>query len=326
MDLLVAWEWKFDAEFIKIFESMAVGAGLNCLFINPATLNEASEKIQKEKIVFKALLDRASDVDASFDFLIDRIILSGSKTFNDASNAFRAMDKATMHLEFLTKGLDVPYTIILSPKDDVNSIKEKDLKQLGRPFIIKPSRGGGGIGVVVGAETLVDIMNARKVFSEDKYLLQEKVVPAILEGRRAYFRVFYACGKVISCWWDDHTHIFFVLTKEEESKHDLSRLKDITKTIAEISRLDFFSTEICVTDNKRFVVVDYVNDPCDMRPKSIYVDGVPDEVVREIISELIVQVKKTPREQLTPAKKEILTRRRDFELALLRRYRVGAQV
>jgi hypothetical protein len=56
----------------------------------------------------------------------------------------------------------------------------------------------------------------------------------------------------------------------------------ITKKIAEVCRLDFFSTEIAVTESRRFVTVDYVNDICDMRLQSQHKDGVPDIVVKEI--------------------------------------------
>lgn len=320
-DLLIAWDWEFDAEFIRHFEELAKEHELKCLFVNPSNLGEVSERIRREKTHFKVLLDRASDTNELFDSLMDKVVLSGAKALNEASNAIRAMDKATMHLEFLTKGLDVPYTIILSPSDDVNNIKEKELKRLGRPFIIKPSRGGGGYGVVVGAETLGDIMSARQAFGDDKYLLQEKVFPIMLGKHRAYFRVFYICGKTIPCWWDDQTHIFTALDKEDEDRYHLGKLRDITRAIAEVSRLDFFSTEICMPEKGRYVVVDYVNDPCDMRPKSIYIDGVPDNVIKEIIKEIIRFVKKTEPEHVTPAKKDILLRRRDFELALLRRHR-----
>jgi len=51
------------------------------------------------------------------------------------------------------------------------------------------------------------------------------------------------------------------------------------------------------------------------------VDGVPDDVIEQIINEIIKYVKNTEKSHITPAKKEILLRRRDFELALLKRHR-----
>jgi hypothetical protein len=53
----------------------------------------------------------------------------------------------------------------------------------------------------------------------------------------------------------------------------------MTATIHTVSGLDFFSSEIAVTRDGRFVAVDYVNEICDMRQQSDHVDGVPDDVV-----------------------------------------------
>jgi len=42
----------------------------------------------------------------------------------------------------------------------------------------------------------------------------------------------------------------------------------------------------------RYVVVDYVNDPCDMRLQSKHFDGVPDAIVQMIISCITDHLKK----------------------------------
>jgi hypothetical protein len=48
-----------------------------------------------------------------------------------------------------------------------------------------------------------------------------------------------------------------------------------------------FSTEIAVTSDGRFVIVDYVNDPIDLRLQSKALDGVPDEIVKDITERLL---------------------------------------
>ena len=40
-------------------------------------------------------------------------------------------------------------------------------------------------------------------------------------------------------------------------------------------------------DDGKFIVVDYVNDMCDMRKKSQHYDGVPDNIADEIIRKLV---------------------------------------
>lgn len=320
-DFILTWDWEYDADFIRRFDEMCQNEGVNAIFINPANLNEIHEQVHNNRLRFKVLLDRASDTDETFDPFIDRIILSGTKTLNEARHAIKAVDKATMHLEFLVKGIDVPYSIIFSPSNDFDQLTDKAIDKIGRPFIIKPAHGGGGEGVEE-AESVENIEDIHNEHEEDKYLLQEKVFPIDLNGKQAYFRIFYVCGHIIPCWWNDKTHVFGdIVNKEEEKKYGLRKLKDITKKIAAISKLDFFSTEICITKHRRFVVVDYVNDPCDMRLKSRCADGVPDNVVERIIKYIIQYITRAKREQLTPLKQEFIKRRRDFELKLLRRYR-----
>jgi hypothetical protein len=54
------------------------------------------------------------------------------------------------------------------------------------------------------------------------------------------------------------------------------------RTIARVSRVRFFSTEIARDVRGRLVVIDYVNEICDMRLRSLHPDGVPDAVVARI--------------------------------------------
>jgi hypothetical protein len=54
--------------------------------------------------------------------------------------------------------------------------------------------------------------------------------------------------------------------------------------------MDWFSTEIALTLEK-FVVVDYVNDGIDTRVQSRAVDGVPDEVIKNIARQLVLIAK-----------------------------------
>ena len=200
-----------------------------------------------------------------------------------------------MHLEFITAGLDVPYSIIIPPHNEEKEIyiSLDDLAILGRPFIIKPcNTTGGGIGVVTGAETLKEVFEERITNLNDKYLLQQKIYPSVLKGKRTWFRCFWAFDEVIPAWWDDQTHIYSEIINDEMNNFGLKKLYPITKTIAKITELDFFSTEIVLTDVKKFIVIDYVNDQCDMRLKSKHIDGVPDNVVQKIIYNLRDRVSK----------------------------------
>jgi hypothetical protein len=291
-DLGIAWEWEYDADFIEILTKKVEENNLSVYSINLLNLKKSFSKIEAGEISFRLFLDRASDSNKKFFPLIETLILKGTEFINHPDYSTWAIDKATMHLEFLNNNILVPFTIIIAPFDEEPQLRIKDLALLGRPFIIKPACGGGGVGVVTGAETLQDIIEERKKHSNDKYLLQKKVIPLELDGRRAWFRVFYIYGKIISTWWNDLTHIYEILSLENEEKFKLKKLKTVSKKIQEICKLNFFSTEIAHTESEKFVVVDYVNDMCDMRLKSKHPDGVPDKIVYQIVDEINKFIKK----------------------------------
>ncbi len=297
-DLAVAWTWKFDDEFIQLLERTALNASLKILLIDPVSIAKVFEDVRNRSLYFRFFLDRASDEDENFQPLARLIQKRGRepeqsfciRPFNPLGLVDRASDKATMHLEFLSHGMNVPYTIIISPYNHRKEVELtlSELAKLGRPFIIKPANTtGGGLGVVTGAESLKDIIDARQHHRNDKYLLQETIKPILIGTRRAWFRVFYAFGGIHLCWWDDQTHLYEILDPLDEALEGLRELRKLVHDVHEICKLDFFSTEFVLTSEKKVIAVDYVNEMCDMRLQSSYPDGVPDKIVVGIIQMLV---------------------------------------
>lgn len=283
----IAFVWEYDEDFINLVEEILQASNITTYRVTDYNVKEVTADVKTKKINFDFYLDRASDVDERFSELAKILTRRRIKIFNPYKKVQHAIDKASMHLEFITAGLHVPHSIIIPPHSQIEDIylSVDELNILGRPFIIKPCNNtGGGIGVVTGAESLKEVLEERVVYSDDKYLLQEKIYPLFIDKQRAWFRCFFAFGKPIPVWWDDLTHIYqpfeFFNTKLYK------KLLQITKKIAELTALDFFSTEIVLTQNDRYVVIDYVNDQCDMRLKSKHFDGVPDEIVTAIIGSL----------------------------------------
>jgi hypothetical protein len=195
----------------------------------------------------------------------------------------------------------VPKTIVLPPGDKRPELRSIRLNRVGMPFVIKPACGGCGDGVVTDARTIEDIQQARQEFPDDRYLLQEKIEPVQINGRRAWFRVFFAFGEILPCWWDDQTKIADVLSPSEIHKRNYSSISNIMRKIARICRLELFSTELALTSQEKLVAIDQVNDQVDLRKKSSHFDGIPDEVVDRIVTNLVNWVKKrahrTPRQR-----------------------------
>lgn len=288
-DFAIAFTWEYDYDFVDAIEEILQAEQLSTYRVSDYNIKEVTDAVRLKKLSFRTYLDRASDVDDDYLELAKILTKRKVKIFNPYDKVHHAIDKASMHMEFITAGLNVPYSIIIPPHKHNSDLKisVEDLAVLGRPFIIKPcNTTGGGIGVVTGAESLKEVLEERSTFESDKYILQQKIYPKMINNKRAWFRCFWAFGKPICCWWDDQTHIYETITEEELEKFHLKKLNEITRKIAKLTELDFFSTEVAITDENKFIVIDYVNDQCDMRFKSKHTDGIPDDVIYEIIEQL----------------------------------------
>lgn len=294
-DLALSAVWEYDEDFLNLIEEKFQKAGLSTFLINEYNVHEITDLLKNKKLSFQFYLDRASDVDDNFEPIAKMLAKRNVRIINPYKLVAHAIDKASMHLEFITAGLHVPYSIIIPPHSEAENIKLtiEDLSILGRPFIIKPcNTTGGGIGVVTGAETLMEVLDERITNKNDKYLIQQKIYPKKLNGNRTWFRCFWAFGKSIPVWWDDQTHIYKVISAGDMKMFRLNKLHSVTTTVAKVCKLDYFSTEIVYTVDNKFVVVDYVNDQCDMRLQSKHFDGVPDEIVNLIIDNMLRFVKR----------------------------------
>jgi len=304
VDFGFAWNWEYDWDFANLLEANCRSEGLNFLQVTPEKIKSVLTELGQGGIYLQALWDRASDTDSRFIELINWAKNNNILQINPHEKAVRAWNKATMHLEFITAGVNTPYTIILEPYNVRPVLPEIDLSVLGGRFIIKPAHGGGGLGVILDATSLERVLTARRENPDDFYLLQAVIEPLQVNGRLAWFRVIYGFGKAYFCWWDVKTHIYTPFSNNDKESLPMPLLNDIIEKIAGVTGLDVFSSEIALTAEGKFVVVDYINDPVDLRLQSKAVDGVPDEIVRAISSDCVATVKRAVQAKATYEKLE----------------------
>jgi hypothetical protein len=288
----LAWNWEYDADFVAILEAACSTRGLCLWQVTPANLSAAVDALSAAGSTFSAFLDRASEADPRFVPLVEWAATHNIFEINAQERVVHAVNKASMHLEFITAGIHTPHTIILPPHSRQPDLFTLDLSPLGEKFIVKPAHGGGGEGVVLEVFTFSQVLEARQAHPQDYYLLQAHITPVQLAGRPAWFRVLFCGGKIYPFWWDTRTHIYASVAGEEARQFGLEPIGSTTMTIARVCGLDLFSTEIALTASGVFVVVDYVNNPIDLRLQSATFDGVPDEIVRDIaagLADLVVQ-------------------------------------
>ncbi len=287
-NLCLSWNWEYDFDFASLVAEACSSNQSSLLQVTDGNLAEVLDALTNHRLSFQVLIDRASDQEPSYTPLARWAMKNCSYYINHYDKACISRDKAEMHYSLIHVGLHTPYTTILPSFQEKPDLSSVDLRLLGIPFTIKPAHGGGGDGVVTEACHFDQVLAVRREYPDDKYLLQANIVPRETGPHSAWFRVIYCTGEVYPCWWDRGTHHYTPVSYEEEQAFGLLPLREATTKIASLTCLDLFSTEIALTDDGRFIVVDYVNDMLDLRLQSKAADGIPDGIVADIARRLVL--------------------------------------
>lgn len=296
-DVAINWNSKQDCYFAKSVKALCRDKGLSFLWIYDGNARLILRGLLKRTVKIAALIDTEATYNDPGD-IYSRICYAakdtGSAVINDPDYARISTDKSSMHYRLSEYGIEVPYTLVIrSWQPKVIRLSRSEKKRLGIPFIIKPSQGYGQKGLVRSATgSSYGIAKARAFDPKDNFLLQKKITPHFFGGKKGWFRVFRVFDRIIPCWWDDATNRYKHVSRYEFKKYNLSPLSGIGITIAEITGMVWFSTEIAVisggTNRCRYICIDYVNDQCDMTPVSETPNGVPDHVV-DFTAKVIVE-------------------------------------
>src|SRR2546427_2148165 len=208
----LAYNWPYDADFVRMLDRACHAASLTSYVIGPHNLQQTVLEVNNDERRFHWFLDRASDEDKHF-LALNHLLQSKNVRFLNVHNRYlRAIDKADIHADLLTSGLRLPLTIVLPSHDRQPEINPRLIEEFAKPFVVKPARGGGGRGVLTGATKVEQVAQARAKHRDQRFLLQQSIEPQMLGDRRAWFRVYFVCGQVIPCWWDDRTHRYALFT------------------------------------------------------------------------------------------------------------------
>jgi hypothetical protein len=306
--------------FERWLAEAAATRGLSCALLHDGLVREAIRRLQDGRLSigfhldYFALWHVAGDPYAR---LSEAVLDAGGHPVNAPDRARHFTDKAVAHAELLRRGLGVPESFVLGPSATGGRLPPAAwtrlrLNEPGTCVYVKPANGFGSRGVVrvdrIDPDSLGAALTAvRAQGADDAVLVQREVLAPRLRcadgsERSAYWRILYCLGELIPFWWNKQEADFGRpsyrrLTAEEISQHRLGAVLDYVLALADLSRLEWFSTELCLsegTEASRFTVrgddgrarpvvaIDYVNDQCDVDVQSRWAGGPPDAVVRHL--------------------------------------------
>lgn len=273
--------------------------GLTFFFVNDVWIRDFLRKLKEGDLAARVVIDLTAD-QGNEDNPYTELAIAAKRhrgyVLDDPERSAVVADKSQLHQLLLDNLIPMPETIVV-PRDGLKDVRVCDdlAARIGKPFVVKPNRGG--VGIVVDATSTEDILrSAEHAPRAESFLIQQRVSPQPLGQHFGWFRVYYILGQVIPCWWDQAKLEYHLVTPGQVRYYKLNALRRIARGIARATRMKKFSCSICLHEDGRFYAVDPVNPDPDMTPRSFFDNGVPDEVVRHIVwllfSEAIKVVKR----------------------------------
>lgn len=296
-DLVMTHKLDSDDFFIHRIQEYAAASSLNFFLIEPVWIEAFSHLYAQGKIWARVLLNMHSEhhrPEENFHQLVWQMHHRGTQVIDPPDVALAAFDKAHLHPRLQAAGLAVPPTVIV-PQEKIAGFELTEVERnlIGSPFVIKPSMGYGRHGVQLNVTDPRDLARSSQSWPNPHYLLQKKIVPRMMGEQPAYFRVYFVFGSLWLAWWNCFTDRYREVSEEEKQALQLKPLEEITRQIAQLTGMQFFSTEIAQDGTGQFVVIDYVNDQCHLLTQSSNPSmGVPDAIVSGIARKLVESVVK----------------------------------
>lgn len=262
-----------NSELIRIFREVFAPYGLSFLLVNEKNLEPAIADVARGWLRPYVYLDLCSAVDARFLDLLEACATQGIHTVGDPRILPTWTIKAESHPRLEKAGLPLPETVILKRDEPDRELTTEERARIGERCVVKPSFGVAGKGAVVGIPPTAAAISAARDFNrKDDWLIQQMITWGSYDNHPAYLRAYNVLGHRSLLWWAkiDGIDMYHPLTWADLKKYDLLGAVELIDRVAEVSGMEFFSSEIAITSDsgpRRFVLIDYINDQCDMDPE-----------------------------------------------------------
>lgn len=289
-DLGIAWNWEPDTDFVRELNDHAVARGLKPYIIHAYNFYTSLKDISEDNIGFRFFLDRTIIDPSPLSKVGDFLHRKGIAFINYQDKAKKLLRRSTAHHEPARHNILLPMRILIKPGEHMDTSNIK-LSCMVRPFVLKPVDGPPDAESVQHATSLDDLSKLRERYGDITYVAQEKITPKKMGAKLASFRCVYCAGEVIPAWWHSEDNTHELLDHADMDRFELNHLLLISNQIANIAKLELFSVGIVVDDEDNFFVTDYLNIHPDMRRRSRFNKGLPDEAVDKVIDNIVKFVK-----------------------------------
>lgn len=291
------WHDGADDAFPVAVARAAKARGIRVLRVDRGDDDAVRSKVDRRRLGVGLFLNTKADGlnMVSPPMLLCRVLkASGTHVVEDPDDAPIYTNRALLMDHAKKAGIPVPaHTVLANRGDDAPSVPIARVRsQLGPNWVARPARGMGINRIVIrGAKSIASALARSKLRTCPRVLVTSSHKAARLLGHEYRFVVWHLFGTVIPCWTGKTGGLGIVSAREVETAL-LGRLCELVRTIAGVTGLDWFSSEILITrlgEDPEFVVVEPANALALFGPGPKTVALVPHEVAR-LAAERVVEV------------------------------------
>jgi hypothetical protein len=274
-----------------MYEAMAA-RGLSCLLVNSSNVERVLAEVGAGRWRPGVYLDLCCRPGDAFEKLLGAMSNAGSKVLCDPTVRDWTV-KSYSHPRLQAGGFRVPATVIIKAAEGDRELTPEERALVGERCVITPYYGVAGRGAVIGVEpTRQAIAKAREFDRKDDWLVQRMITWGRCGEREAYLRGYNVLGHRTLMWWSEGRG-YSNVTWDDMRQYDLMCALELVERVGRLTGLEFFSSEIAivgeagsVSPEERFVLIDYVNDQCDIDPQAQPSRSPPEDWVRWVCGRL----------------------------------------
>ncbi len=283
VDFIIALDYLSpNSRLLRLFHEAFAAMQLSVLLVNKSNVHDVFRRVRGGRIRPHVYLDLSSRPGDVFEQLLYAAHGGGAYAIRHPERT-DWIYKARAHPLLQKAGLPLPPTIIIRHDEPDRALTPAELALVGDPCVIKPSYGEAGKGARLRVSPdAASIASAREYNRADDWLVQKFLTFARCGEHPAYFRAYSILGQRSLLWWSLERKGYDALNWQDIERYDLLELFDLVGHVADQTGMDFFSTEIAgvadesAPNGRRWLLVDYVNDQCDMDPAGSASGGVPE--------------------------------------------------
>lgn len=163
----------------------------------------------------------------------------------------------------------------------------------GSTWLARPAMGMNHHPVVINTRAPIQQALVKAGCNPGRRMLIYKYYKPLTKGNRVLsFRIWYLFGHVVPCWYKHGDHLPAMLKPGDISSSLIARLVNLVTKISEITLLDWFVTDLVVTNGRkgeRVIIQEPANALAGFGPGMKRLRSLPHEVIR-IAANRIVEV------------------------------------